>query len=130
MGCGRRPAWGLRMDSQSRRRFLRWLAMVGAAIPAVLRSAAEAATDITVLTHVTVIDGTGAPPRHNVTIVLVGDWIAWIGHGTPPSDGARIVDLRGRYVIPGLWDMHTHFGFDDKITVPLHIANGVTGVRE
>jgi imidazolonepropionase-like amidohydrolase len=118
------------MDSQSRRRFLRWLAMVGVAVPAVLASAAEAATEITVLTHAAVIDGTGAPPRHNVTIVLVGDRIAWIGHGAPPSDGARVVDLRGKYVIPGLWDMHTHFGFDDKITVPLHIANGVTNVRE
>jgi imidazolonepropionase-like amidohydrolase len=105
--------------------------MVGVAGPAVLGSTAEAAmANVMVLTNVTVIDGTGAPARHNVTLVLVGDRIAWIGHAVPPVTGARVIDLRGKYVVPGLWDMHTHFGFDDKITVPLHIANGVTSVRE
>lgn len=41
-----------------------------------------------------------------------------------------MVDLRGKYVIPGLWDMHTHYGFSEDIFIPLYIANGVTGIRE
>jgi hypothetical protein len=123
------------MDNQTRRSFLRWLGVNGvglAALPTVLSSTANAATEITVLTGATVIDGTGTPARRDVTLVLVGDRIAWVGdrRAMPPAEGANVIDLRGKYVIPGLWDMHTHYGFDDKITVPLHIANGVTSVRE
>ena len=45
----------------------------------------------------------------------------------PP--GARVLDATGKFLIPGLWDMHVHEtrNFD---TLPLYIANGVTGVRE
>src|SRR5205085_11665742 len=48
----------------------------------------------------------------------------------------RIVDAKGMYVIPGLWDMHTHayFGwsrdFGDQYVLPLFIANGITGIRD
>ncbi|MEV4310807.1 amidohydrolase family protein [Actinocrispum sp. NPDC049592] len=109
--------------------------MTGIVLPAVLGSSnAEAAPeDVTVLTNATVIDGTGAPARHGMTVVLIGDRIAWIGRSVPPAGAAAaacVLDLRGKYVIPGLWDMHTHYGSDDKITIPLHIANGVTSVRE
>lgn len=45
-----------------------------------------------------------------------------------PCD-ATVVDLRGRYLIPGLWDMHMHTSYSD-IDLPLEIANGVTSVRE
>lgn len=123
------------MNDQNRRVFLRWLAVNGiglAALPSVLSTPAAAATDVTVLTGATLIDGTGAPARRDVTIVLAGDRILWTGKhcSMPPADGARVIDLRGKYVIPGLWDMHTHVGSDERIIVPLHIANGVTSVRE
>ena len=47
-----------------------------------------------------------------------------------------VVDAKGMFVIPGLWDMHTHayFGwsrdFGDTYVLPLFIANGVTGIRD
>jgi len=47
--------------------------------------------------------------------------------GVPAN--APIVDGRGRYLIPGLWDMHVHT-WKYESTYPLYIANGVTGVRE
>ena len=50
--------------------------------------------------------------------------------------GAQTVDAKDKYVIPGLWDMHVHFGGGDtlitenKNLLPLYIANGVTTVRD
>lgn len=125
----------------SRREFLRWLSVSGAGVvaaggvlPAAFASAAQAdpATDITVLKHATVIDGTDRPARRDVTIVLVGDHIAYVGepHAAAVPHGARVVDARGKFVIPGLWDMHTHFALSEDIFIPLYIANGVTGIRE
>lgn len=118
-----------------RREFLRWVAAGGAglAFPGIATSTAQAAdAEVTVLKQVTVIDGTGTGPRRDLTIVLVGDRIAWLGrdHDLPDVEGVRVLDGRGKYVIPGLWDMHTH-GLDlVDFFPPMYIANGVTGIRE
>jgi amidohydrolase family protein len=47
-----------------------------------------------------------------------------------PPAGARIVDGSGRFLIPGLWDMHVHLSEATAASLPLLIANGVTGVRD
>src|SRR5215467_11147087 len=63
-----------------------------------------------VLEHVTVIDVRGGPPSTDMSLLLVGDQIVSIsasGAGSPARD-ADVVDLSGKYVIPGLWDMHVH----------------------
>ncbi|MCE7008911.1 amidohydrolase [Kibdelosporangium philippinense] len=114
-----------------RRAFLRWLG-IGVAVLPTAASAVTESTDITVLTGGTLIDGTGAPATKDTTIVLLGDQIAWTGPPAqlPHADGARVLDIRGKYVIPGLWDMHTHDGVDETMTLPLHIVNGVTSARE
>ena len=44
--------------------------------------------------------------------------------------GARIVRASGKFVIPGLWDMHVHVGAIEEDWFPLYLANGVTGLRE
>lgn len=121
--------------STSRREFLRWLSAAGAGLAATgvfPGAVAEAATDVTVITHATLIDGTGARPRRDATVVLIGDRIVWAGghHEARMPEGARIVDARGKYVIPGLWDMHTHGTVYEDIFVPLYLVNGVTGIRE
>ncbi|HJU25265.1 MAG TPA: hypothetical protein VJ722_01195, partial [Rhodanobacteraceae bacterium] len=62
------------------------------------------------LTHVTVIDGTGAPPQAGMTIAITVDRITDVypsGSKPDPKD-ARVQDLGGRYVIPGLIDAHVH----------------------
>lgn len=81
--------------------------------------------------HVTVIDTrTGGEDRDRTVVISDGRILSVRGskNSRVPS-GARILDATGKFLIPGLWDMHVHEtrNFD---TLPLYIANGVTGVRE
>lgn len=71
-----------------------------------------AAAETTVLRHLSVIDGTGAPLKRDQAIVMTNGKIAWIGsdrqvHG--PA-GARNVDLSGKIAMPGIFDDHVHVG--------------------
>ncbi|MGW3963061.1 amidohydrolase family protein [Amycolatopsis sp. NPDC005003] len=123
----------------NRRDFLRWLATAGAGLaaagvaPAVFaQEAAAAGSAVVVVRGVTVVDGTDGPARPDSAVVLVGDRIAWVGPSAevPRCGSARVVDGRGRYLAPGLWDLHTH-GIDyEHVWPPLFLANGVTGIRE
>ena len=67
--------------------------------------------------------------RPNMTLLVVGERIAAVGaDGTVAIPaGAEVVDARGKTLIPGLWDMHQHFGDTDGI---LDIAAGVTTGRD
>jgi hypothetical protein len=83
-----------------------------------------------VLAHVTVIDVAGGPSKPDRTVVIHGDRISDIGKAgemAVPSD-ATVVDASGKFLIPGLWDMHVHWYNRDSFT--LFTANGVTGIRE
>jgi imidazolonepropionase-like amidohydrolase len=82
------------------------------------------------ITGVTVIDATGAPARSDMTVVVTGDRITAVGKSGEVAvpDGARVVDGRGKYLIPGLWDMHVHTVGPSFL--PLYLANGVSGVRD
>ena len=83
------------------------------------------------ITHVTLIDTETGKEITDQTVVISGDKISDVANSksvvAPAS--AHIVDGRGKYLIPGLWDMHVH-GTEVDSTLPLYIANGVTGVRE
>lgn len=82
-----------------------------------------------VLTHVTVIDATGAPPQPDMSVVIFAGRIAAIGKSsivTVPQ-GATAINAAGKFLIPGLWDMHVHPGGREYLK--LFIANGVTGIR-
>ena len=83
-----------------------------------------------VFTHVTVIDTTAANAKPDMTVVIVGDRIREIANSETirPAKNAEIVDATGKFLIPGLWDMHVHWY--DKDYLPLFIASGVTGVRQ
>ena len=89
------------------------------------------------IAHVTVIDATEAAPKPDMTVIVRGGRIAQIERSSSKSPkGAQVVDGRGKFVIPGLWDMHVHTNFGDwlpggkEIILPLFVANGVTGVRD
>ncbi|NIN65688.1 MAG: amidohydrolase family protein [Anaerolineae bacterium] len=67
----------------------------------------------TVLTNCTVIDGTGQPPRKDMSLVIEGDRIIELKagkYGPPAGEGERVLDLEGGYVLPGLWNVHVHLG--------------------
>jgi imidazolonepropionase-like amidohydrolase len=101
------------------------------------------------ITHVVVIDGSGAPPEPDVTVVITGSRITALGKTGQvqiPS-GAHVVDASGGYMIPGLWDMHLHSSYvgwsapedswfietaelNKSVVYPLLVAHGVTGIRD
>lgn len=86
-----------------------------------------------VFTHVTVIDMTGTPARRGMTVVITGDRISSLGKTgkVRVPKGATVVDGTGKYLIPGLWDMHVHLEISGKEeSFPMYLANGVTGVRD
>jgi len=74
---------------------------------------------------------TGAPVRRDVTVVITGDRIAAIGSERELKipNNSEVVDARGKFLIPGLWDMHVHT-LTKEMFFPLYLANGVTGVRD
>lgn len=104
-----------------------------------------------VLTHVRVIDGTGAPAVEDRNIVIEAGKITAIepGADVAKADGATVLDLRGHSVMPGIVGMHNHLfyierpnldtqrHFDDPVLVPqmtftaprLYLAGGVTTMR-
>src|SRR5512132_2693782 len=94
------------------------------------------------LAHVRVIDGTGAAPRDDQTIVIADGKIQSVGPSTtanvPP--GAQMLDLNGYTVLPGLVGMHNHMFFPQGGSPPmysnmgtsfprLYLALGVTTIR-
>jgi imidazolonepropionase-like amidohydrolase len=88
-------------------------------------------------TRVTVIDATGAPARPDMTAVVTGDRITALGTfgAVPVPPNAQVVDARGRFLIPGLQEMHTHVFIRANKSFPLYtlylfLAHGVTGVRD
>ncbi|HEY4129788.1 MAG TPA: amidohydrolase family protein [Gemmatimonadaceae bacterium] len=94
------------------------------------------------ITNASVVDVASGKIQPHSTITIDGNRITRVetrsGGGSPPTSTqrGRVVDAHDAYVIPGLWDMHTHayFGwsreFGDSYVLPLFIANGITGVRD
>ncbi len=85
-----------------------------------------------VIRGATLIDGTGDAPRSGTTIVIRGGQISALGpdQEVEVPDGSTVVDASGRYVIPGLWDLHVHLAKAGGDVLPLFTANGVTGIRD
>jgi len=90
------------------------------------------------ITHVTLIDATGAAPKPDVTVVVVDQKIQAITSSATaqvPGD-AQIIDGTGKFVIPGLADFHLHLTGAGEPTgsrdffLPLLLANGITSVRD
>ena len=80
--------------------------------------------------HATIIDVTGAPAREDVSVTIADGRIASIRAGSAAEiPGARVVDATGKFLIPGLWDMHVHLDAQGT-AIPALLANGITGIRE
>ncbi len=94
---------------------------------------------VVALTHVRVIDGTGAAAREDQTILIDHGRITAVGTATIPS-GAQVLDLSGHSVIPGIVGMHEHMFYPSGGGIPiyneqafsfprLYLASGVTSAR-
>jgi imidazolonepropionase-like amidohydrolase len=86
-------------------------AALGALITALPLPTAHAGAEVTALVGGTVIDGTGAEPLADAIVLIEGERIAAVGRSDAVAvpDGARVVDVRGKWIIPGLIDAHIHF---------------------
>ncbi|MFT5142676.1 MAG: putative amidohydrolase, partial [Thalassolituus oleivorans] len=84
------------------------------------------------ITDVTVIDGTDAPPILHATILIQGNRIADIRTGRVAlSPDTPTLDGTGKYVIPGLWEMHMHVSLlEGPAILPVFTVYGITGVRD
>jgi imidazolonepropionase-like amidohydrolase len=118
-------------------RFIKLTQAAGACAAAVvLGSAAEAqgSKDVTAIIGATVFDGTGAAPR--VANVIIKDGrIAEVGPKVRAPRGAVVIDAKGKALLPGFFDVHTHWtpGGAPAITPQIasaYIAAGVTTVND
>jgi hypothetical protein len=93
-------------------------------------SAAGKDDSSTLFADVTVIDGLGGPAREHQYVLVERGRISRVSDDPIPEDpGITVVDGRGRYLMPGLWDMHAH-SFADTTAMQLYLAAGVTGLRD
>jgi len=85
---------------------------------------------LTAIVGVTVVDVVTGEERPRQTVILVGGRIDRIGSRLAVPTRARRVAGSGRFLIPGLWDMHTHHQATGEASLPLFVANGVVGTRD
>ncbi|MFA6986788.1 MAG: amidohydrolase family protein [Arenimonas sp.] len=119
-----------------------WLMLAGAVAPLAISADALAGRlperQAIAITDVTVVDVEGGRSLARKTVLIAGGRIVAIDASANASipAGAQRIDGRGRFLIPGLVDMHVHL-FNNATrrppndwAFPLFLANGVTGVRE
>jgi imidazolonepropionase-like amidohydrolase len=115
--------------------------LAGALLALRLLSAAHAGDRIAVdlvLTKATLIDVAGGKAVQGKSVVLKGDTIVAVVDDRQLSGYAarKIIRLPGKYLMPGLWDTHVHFGGgpalieENKHLLALYLANGITAVRD
>jgi imidazolonepropionase-like amidohydrolase len=86
-----------------------------------------------IITDVTVIDGTGKPAKPHMNVVVSDGRIESV---TPMTDGTkvrknrRVIAGAGKFLIPGLWDMHVHLVDIDEAAIPALATYGITSVRD
>ncbi len=111
-------------------------------VPAVVResSPSSSAKIPLTITHVTIINPQG-PPQPDMAVVISAGVIEWVGTASgrkrPTHQGELEFDARGKFLIPGLWDMHTHVAgisadpaWSKNVLLPLLVANGIVGIRD
>ncbi len=114
-----------------------WLVAAGVVVTQPARTRQGIPVDL-LITRARVVDTRSGAITPGRVIAIRGDTIVAIGDSTEVSRfrARRTVDVSGRHVIPGLWDMHMHFGGGDtliqenRLLLPLYLAHGVTAVRD
>ena len=89
-----------------------------------------ASPQVFAIESVNVIDVRGGTVLPAQTVIVENGRIRNVSAAAPPAGMTRI-DGRGKYLMPGLWDMHTHvFAVSPLLDLPLYVAYGVTNVRD
>ena len=97
-------------------------------LAALLSLAGSAAAQVTVLNHATVIDGTGAAPQNDVAILMENGHIRDMGPSSkiPPPAGATVLDLTGKFIVPGIINAHGHIDAKREPQLRQYALYGVT----
>src|SRR5580692_8190782 len=102
------------------------LAIAIAILTAVYPAGAQDTSLVLVLRGGTVIDGTGAPPRKDMLVVIRADAIEAIDANAKVPEGAREIDARGKFIIPGFVDSRVRIG----PTPGNHISRKEVGIEQ
>jgi imidazolonepropionase-like amidohydrolase len=113
---------------------------VGQALSPQVKDFVKVDAPVVALTHVRVIDGTGAPAREDQTVILNQGKIEFVGDASAATvpNNAQVLDLHGYSIIPGLVGMHDHMFYPTGGSVygemaysfpRLYLAAGVTTIR-
>jgi len=115
-----------------------WFVLMVSLYATRLEAQARTGDSMLVITHINIVDVAAGTIQPDMTVVIDNDRISAVAklntihsHISP-----KVVDGRGKYLIPSLWDMHVHSMFGDwipgskEVSLPLFVANGVTGVRD
>jgi imidazolonepropionase-like amidohydrolase len=103
-----------------------------------LQAAARERADV-LIRHATVVDVEHARTIPDQAVATVGEKIVAVGADAEVAkawSARRVIEGKGRFLIPGLWDMHVHFGGgpelidENKALLPLYVAYGVTTIRD
>src|SRR5688500_4349003 len=102
------------------------------AVVATLAIAVPATTQTQTLaiTRATVVDVAGGRLMPDSTVTIAGGTITAVTPNGRPPRGAKIVDGQGKFLIPGMWDMHAHMEASGESALQLSVAHGVTGLRD
>ncbi|GAA4718639.1 amidohydrolase family protein [Sphingomonas lutea] len=113
--------------------------MLRAALAALALVAAPASAEELLIRHAKVVDIAGGRIIPDQAVAISGDTISAVGPDRAVARrfrASRQIDARGKFVMPGLWDMHVHFGggpgliAENADLLPLYVAYGVTAVRD
>jgi len=95
--------------------------------------------DTVVITDINIVDVRTGEIRSDQIVIIEKNRITTVGSRKEtryPRNAPAIINGRGSYLIPGLWDMHVHLVFGDwfpnaqQISLPLFVVNGITSVRD
>jgi imidazolonepropionase-like amidohydrolase len=107
-------------------RHFRWLLAAALAAPLAAQPAAPPADQPLALTRANIVNVRDGRIAANATLVIRGGKIDSVGSGAAPA-GVKVLDLNGKYVLPGLIDAHTHAA--DAAAFRRALESGVTTVR-
>jgi len=110
--------------------FLTALSLVPATLTGLAPQAPSGAPPLAI-THVAVIDTVTGSIQRDMNVLVRDARVTSVQPGSAPlPPGAEQFDGRGRFAIPGLWDMHVHLSWATSSALPAFVATGVTGVRD
>src|SRR6266516_249866 len=113
-------------------RILYWFSLT--ILPLWIGASQSSGTTSLMIRNVTIIDGTGRAPVREMSLVVSDGRIAAIGAASKikAPAGVTVIDGTGKFLIPGLWNMHAHLGAypDASRALAAYLAQGITGIRD